>query len=277
MISLPSPRAGRGNTVDNGGSVYYGRRYYDPGKGRFVGRDPKGESGGIHLYAFVTNDPTNRWDYLGMDGGAGVAFSVGGLLGTFVRGTGLNGSGGIGGFSGNQGSVAPNFGAYALGSLGGRTVGAGGGAGLGLFFTNANSANQINGRFTTFTYYVPGANIIFARNATGVWVTTVTVGKIIAIGGSITPAGEAAGATIGSLNTNPYTNGVYDSLTNETREAPTRDGLMGAPEVIMPRVTVTPGNSGKPVVDDGSAGTPPTNAGGKKAKEEDEEDEDEVD
>jgi len=46
--------------------VYYGRRYYDPKDGRFVGRDPLGEQGGTNLYAFVTNGPVNLWDYLGM-------------------------------------------------------------------------------------------------------------------------------------------------------------------------------------------------------------------
>jgi RHS repeat-associated protein len=48
------------------GLVYYGRRYYDAKQGRFVGRDPIEEKGGLNLYAFVTNNPTNRWDYLGM-------------------------------------------------------------------------------------------------------------------------------------------------------------------------------------------------------------------
>jgi len=43
-----------------------GRRYYSPGQGRFLGRDPKGEAGGLNLYGFVANNPVNRWDYLGM-------------------------------------------------------------------------------------------------------------------------------------------------------------------------------------------------------------------
>jgi RHS repeat-associated protein len=47
--------------------VYYGRRYYDPKDGRFVGRDPISEQGGINLYAYVTNGPVNSWDYLGMN------------------------------------------------------------------------------------------------------------------------------------------------------------------------------------------------------------------
>lgn len=48
------------------GVRYYGRRYYSPSQGRFLGRDPKDEKGGLHLYAFVRNNPVNRWDYLGM-------------------------------------------------------------------------------------------------------------------------------------------------------------------------------------------------------------------
>jgi RHS repeat-associated protein len=54
-------------TDDESGLVYYGRRYYDAKCGRFVGRDPKGEAGGTHLYAFVRNNPGNNWDYLGME------------------------------------------------------------------------------------------------------------------------------------------------------------------------------------------------------------------
>ena len=44
----------------------YGRRYYDPSNGRFIGRDPIAEEGGINLYAFCENNPDDRWDYLGM-------------------------------------------------------------------------------------------------------------------------------------------------------------------------------------------------------------------
>lgn len=50
------------------GYVYYGRRYYNPALGRFIGRDPKMEKGGLHLYGFLGNNGINRWDYLGMDG-----------------------------------------------------------------------------------------------------------------------------------------------------------------------------------------------------------------
>lgn len=49
------------------GLVYYGERYYNPANGRFLGRDPAEEQGGLNLYGFVRNDPVNRWDYLGME------------------------------------------------------------------------------------------------------------------------------------------------------------------------------------------------------------------
>jgi RHS repeat-associated protein len=65
--SLESRRVARpAATTTVSGVRYYGRRYYNPSQGRFVGRDPKQEKGGLHLYAFVRNNPTNLWDYLGM-------------------------------------------------------------------------------------------------------------------------------------------------------------------------------------------------------------------
>ena len=44
----------------------YGFRFYSPGQGRFLNRDPIEEQGGLNLYAFVGNDPVNRWDFLGL-------------------------------------------------------------------------------------------------------------------------------------------------------------------------------------------------------------------
>jgi len=54
-------------TDNESGLIYYGYRYYSPSLGRFINRDPIGEQGGINLYAFVGNDPVNRWDVLGLD------------------------------------------------------------------------------------------------------------------------------------------------------------------------------------------------------------------
>ena len=48
------------------GLYYYGYRWYDSELGRWLNRDPIGEEGGLNLYAFVSNDGVNQWDYLGL-------------------------------------------------------------------------------------------------------------------------------------------------------------------------------------------------------------------
>src|SRR5690625_2724773 len=45
---------------------YYGYRYYSPEMGRWLNRDPIGEVGGTNLYAMISNNPVNYWDYLGL-------------------------------------------------------------------------------------------------------------------------------------------------------------------------------------------------------------------
>ena len=49
------------------GLNYYGDRYYNPSTGRWISRDPLGEAGGINLYTYVSNSPTNILDVLGLD------------------------------------------------------------------------------------------------------------------------------------------------------------------------------------------------------------------
>jgi RHS repeat-associated protein len=48
------------------GLVYYGYRYYQPKTGRWLGRDPIQEQGGVNLYGFVTNRPMTAVDFLGL-------------------------------------------------------------------------------------------------------------------------------------------------------------------------------------------------------------------
>ncbi|GBC60618.1 hypothetical protein DENIS_1575 [Desulfonema ishimotonii] len=50
------------------GLYYYGFRYYSAELGRWINRDPIGERGGFNLCLIVSNDPINKWDYLGMAG-----------------------------------------------------------------------------------------------------------------------------------------------------------------------------------------------------------------
>ena len=48
--------------------MYYRYRQYDPRVGRFGGRDPIGYRGGINLFAYVGNDPTQADDPFGLGG-----------------------------------------------------------------------------------------------------------------------------------------------------------------------------------------------------------------
>jgi RHS repeat-associated protein len=41
-------------------------RFYDPGAGRWLNRDPIGEAGGTNLYGYVGGNPVNRVDLLGL-------------------------------------------------------------------------------------------------------------------------------------------------------------------------------------------------------------------
>jgi RHS repeat-associated protein len=46
---------------------YYGYRYYSPELGRWLSRDPIEELGGLNLYTFIYNDPSNFVDFLGLE------------------------------------------------------------------------------------------------------------------------------------------------------------------------------------------------------------------
>jgi RHS repeat-associated protein len=51
---------------DENGLGYWGYRYYIPEQGRWLNRDPIGESGGINIYAYVQNGVINRYDRHGL-------------------------------------------------------------------------------------------------------------------------------------------------------------------------------------------------------------------
>jgi RHS repeat-associated protein len=46
--------------------AYYGYRYYSPGVGRWVSRDPMGEEGGFNIYSQSENNSLNRFDLFGL-------------------------------------------------------------------------------------------------------------------------------------------------------------------------------------------------------------------
>jgi len=51
---------------DETGLCYYGYRFYSPGLGRWLGRDPLGERGSLNIYSFAKNAPTLFLDFLGL-------------------------------------------------------------------------------------------------------------------------------------------------------------------------------------------------------------------
>ena len=56
---------------------YYGFRYYDPETGRWLSRDPLGEFSALNIYAFISNDPLNDFDLIGLTsykGGSGANY-----------------------------------------------------------------------------------------------------------------------------------------------------------------------------------------------------------
>ena len=56
-----------GRELDSESGLYYFRtRYYDPRIGRFLRKDPVGLIAGMNLYAFVGNNPVNRFDPWGL-------------------------------------------------------------------------------------------------------------------------------------------------------------------------------------------------------------------
>ena len=56
-----------GQFVDTETGYYnYGYRYYVPSLGTWINRDPIEERGGVNLYEFTSNNPTNHIDHLGL-------------------------------------------------------------------------------------------------------------------------------------------------------------------------------------------------------------------
>ncbi|MBI5424118.1 MAG: RHS repeat-associated core domain-containing protein [Opitutae bacterium] len=72
------------------GTLYYGLRYYSPGTGRWLSRDPIGEAGGLNLYGMVGNNPINLFDPFGLNAAcaalaADIAVQAGKLAAEFLK------------------------------------------------------------------------------------------------------------------------------------------------------------------------------------------------
>jgi RHS repeat-associated protein len=74
------------------GLNYYGYRFYSAALGRWINRDPLGEAGGINLYGFVGNNPTNYIDPYGEMGAAAAAIPLAGKIGAGGVGLGAFGT-----------------------------------------------------------------------------------------------------------------------------------------------------------------------------------------
>ena len=99
--TVEQPYAYTGRELDSESGLYFYRsRYYDPTTGRFLQRDLIGFAGGINLYGYVGQSPTNFVDPFGF-GPTGAA--IGGTIGGAI---GAAGGAVIGGFGGAVGGTA---------------------------------------------------------------------------------------------------------------------------------------------------------------------------
>jgi RHS repeat-associated protein len=126
-----------GREGDLGNLYYYRARYYNPQLQRFISEDPKGLAGGINLYAYTRNNPTNLRDPSGLWGTGQVGIGGGGSFlgpigGVFGGGLAVDGQGNVG-----------LYGYYGLG-LG---TGAGGNLGLQLLGSNGCTIDDLKGKF----------------------------------------------------------------------------------------------------------------------------------
>ena len=159
------------------GLILCTHRYYDPSTGRWLTRDPMGYGGGVNLYGYVGNDPTNNSDPSGYDpslngqdptspfpvngtgtlgGGTTVTLKGGGGGATTISGTNKGGTGsGTINYSPPTGLQPPGSPSTGGGTLGGTaTLNFGGG-----YNGTAGGTTQLGGPTNTVSYgggYSPG-------------------------------------------------------------------------------------------------------------------------
>jgi RHS repeat-associated protein len=164
-------------------------RAYDPRLGRWLSRDPMESitrempelEQGSNLYAYVQNDPVNYIDPEGLIG-FGVEVGVSGTAGINVPGRSGVASAGMGTF------IGPNP-RGSLGSLGtfvshgisepfsDSAIGLGGGAGPGLFFTDADCAEDLSKTTDTHLLNLGLVSIAYSRGG-GVNMLEVSGGRV---------------------------------------------------------------------------------------------------
>ena len=126
----------------------YRNRVFSAQIGRFLQTDPiRFAAGDVNIYRYVSNNPVNMIDPLGLWGFGGVGGAAGNV---FIGGGGASAGGGI--FSGTGvGGYASAYSGFP--GAGGGGLGVGAGAGLGMFFTNADCASDLSNLENTAYLY----------------------------------------------------------------------------------------------------------------------------
>ena len=175
-----------GRENDGTGLYYYRTRYYSPSLHRFLSSDSLGFHGGdVNLYGYVANSPLNfrdpqGTDLVGLTGGVSGGGAVGGLgiVGTASYMVGINTSGRkpkVGGAGSFGISAGPDY-RYPKSREPSGGLGAGIGAGGGLFWSNAKSFCELAGPFHTTFVSTPWFGLEI-DNSGPIYIVSITLGK----------------------------------------------------------------------------------------------------
>jgi RHS repeat-associated protein len=179
LASEPALYGFTGRQLDPESGLYYMRaRVFMPSIGRFLSQDPIGLRGGMNLYEYARNNPLSFIDPSGLCG-FGFAGGASGDIGFLNNGAAGQVSGGYGYFSGGGLGGYASYGVYAGSSQYGGTGYPGtsatifspgsASAGVGFFYTNANTVGDLYGSFNTGNVSIPlgqfgGVNISYGSS-----------------------------------------------------------------------------------------------------------------